>query len=243
MIGSEENINNVMDYLDGVMSETQRNAFETQLHKNEELQKEVRLFREVNETISKQDALKLHAQLNTIYQKQNVKTKVFSLKHLSYIATGVAACLAFLLFGLQNKQFNTVADFYSPAEAYNTLRTVEFESDVVRAGMELYVVENYEGALNYFDEALKENENLLSIHLFAGISHFELQEYNEAMESFNTILQTSNNAFTQSAQWYKSLCLIEAARVDESKALLSLIAAEENNFYSVKAKKLLKKLK
>ncbi|MCC6370380.1 MAG: tetratricopeptide repeat protein, partial [Bacteroidia bacterium] len=86
------------------------------------------------------------------------------------------------------------------------------------------------------------NENDVNCSFYLGMCYYYKTNYDRAQLYFNQCLENSNNAFYQEARYYKALTLSESGNSSEAISLLKQIA-EDDDFYSLKAKEVLVGLK
>jgi tetratricopeptide (TPR) repeat protein len=93
-----------------------------------------------------------------------------------------------------------------------------------------------------FEEILLNNPDNIALRFYNGISYIETEKYDEAIKSFNLILENKDNLYIEHAEWYLALCYLKKEDVDEARKQLLRIANEEDGFYKEDAQKILEKL-
>lgn len=193
------------------------------LFKNEELQ---RLKKTLSETNSKLKAKKKGSTERLFY----------------YLA---AACIVvFLMLKLFFNQNVSNQELYNDYIALNDLPSFVSRSDessqLVKA-QEFFVNKKYAEALLIF-ESLDDSDDFISkVLIYKGISETELGQYNDAQETFDSLIN-SNLFDAQTGYWYKALLFLKQDRVEEVKSILNKII-EEDLFKNEEAKELINKIK
>jgi tetratricopeptide (TPR) repeat protein len=239
-------------YLEGVMKNAERIWFEKELDGNTELQQEINLQRKLNTVIADKDTLALQKQMNNIHRKIygqiipdfNVAK---SMKNALYISVGVVAVLAIsAIFIVKNYSTsstqNIYAQYYKPAAISMSFRSSgDVLNNDLRSAMTLYDNKKYEGAIQIFENILKEDDSRIGLNLYSGISHMEIKQYAEANAQFKRIIDQKANSFVESAQWYMALCYLKTDKKDKAKEIFAGIA---NNgvYYKKDARRILKRM-
>ncbi|MDI1356514.1 MAG: hypothetical protein PSX36_16470 [bacterium] len=85
----------------------------------------------------------------------------------------------------------------------------------------------------------KYNDEDLNSLFYKGMSFYYLKDYLKAISMLDACVENSNNTFLQEANFYKALSLRAIGKELDARKILTQIA-EEGEFYSAKAKELLK---
>ena len=82
----------------------------------------------------------------------------------------------------------------------------------------------------------------MQTHLLSGVSNMEVKQFNEARNSFTTVIDDNNNLFIESARWYLALCYVKTE--DNNRAAQLLVSIKnDGGIYSKEARKVLRRLK
>ncbi len=242
-------------YLDGVMSVDEQFWFEKELAHDRELQEEVRLQKSLQKMLAEKEVLDLESQLDTIYEQtyhpwrktissipKNIKN---SLNKYTVVAASIALVVIFSVTFLGKKissgteLYNT---HYQPAEISMSFRaSAEDVNTDLRKAMNLYQNKEYAEAIQLFEKVLTEDNSRIGLNLYSGISHMEIEEYDEANESFNKIIDHKANAFIESAEWYLGLCYLKTNETEKAFEVFGEIV-ERDGYFKQDARKIMRKL-
>ncbi|MBN2522189.1 MAG: tetratricopeptide repeat protein [Bacteroidales bacterium] len=239
-------------YLDNVMSKEERVWFEKELEGNLKLQNEVKLQKNLQTAITDSETMALKEQLNLIhdqvYKPWTVKVSKYSMKKATVIVSGLAvafALVAMLLISQKNKPSSAdlYAQYFKPAEIGMSFRTSgNAVSNELRTAMMLYESKRFDEAIVLFEQILEKDNSRIGLNLYSGISHLEVNQYDEANLRFKRIIDHKSNAFIESAEWYLGLCYL--LKEDEETAVeVFQKIVDKKGYYARDAKKILNKLK
>ena len=92
-------------------------------------------------------------------------------------------------------------------------------------------------ALKYF----KSLDNQITSKFYSGVCYIELEQYSEAIESFEYIINDNDNLLVEQAKWY--LGLIYLMNNQKNKAIDQFEKiSDSTSFYSNQAKEILKSI-
>lgn len=112
--------------------------------------------------------------------------------------------------------------------------------DRLAEALMLYKKRQYTPCILALNEVAEYNDEDLNCDFYRGMSYYQLKSYVKAIPFLEKCIEASNNVFLQEASYYKALALREQGKTVEAKLILKQIS-EEGEFYSEKAKELLKK--
>jgi tetratricopeptide (TPR) repeat protein len=180
------------------------------------------------------------------HKKDRLKNKS-ALRAVSVIA--IAACVAMVFyFTSLTPNLNDIyiensswAELPSAIIRSNDGSVGEYQKQIVEAE-KLFRGKNYEKALIAFQD-VTENSRVFQpdIVLYIGISQLELNKYNDAVHSFNTLSQ-SNAIDNHKAYWYLSLVYLKQNNELKTIESLKKVIKKESNFNYKKALSILQKL-
>jgi len=241
----------ISDYLEGGLSAETRKAFEEEMGRDEFLRREVELHRGIDAALSESDVLQLRGKLKSIHRDVThpaKETRILRLKprQAVYAVAAVALLLvasAWLFQILNTPSLSTddlYAMYYQPDDAVMIMRSGSEGQDqgLLMEALKKYEEQDYEGALQLFK---KDNSNVM-VHFYSGLAYMEIERFNEAINSFQTILDDNENLFVEQAQWYQGLCYLKTGRTDRAREALNSLNLEDNP-YRTKAEFILRNLK
>ena len=232
-------------YVEGKMDQEEQKWFEKEIDSNPVLKAEVEMHQRVNRIINNSETLELHQKLNAIYNTLDSQQPTRNLYRLFYYTSGVAASVALGVFFFRNGQVDPqlIAEkYYHQPEHFTVLRNADSDNVNIAEALSFFNRSQYNEAVLLIAQVLEQDPEMKGLHLYLGISYYELEKYNLAVASFNEILYDGQNPFINTAEWYKGLCLLKLKKQDEAMLIFEELALADN-YYSKDAKRILKKLK
>ena len=240
----------ISKYLDGELSSVELSRFEEVLEKDQVLQSELELYKEVEEALSDTEVLNLRAQLELIHEeytprieriKERTTKKVFKYA----IAAGIAMAVSLGTYGLFFNHASgnrIVSQFYKPYDVTLVNRSENTSLDMVlKEGLMYYENEEYTKAIPLFNKVLKMNPKNIASNLYAGISQFEIHQYEDANASFNNVIQHNDNLYIEQADWYLGFCYLMMN--EREKAIVQFTKLKDGDgIYRKDARKILKSI-
>jgi len=240
-------------YLDGEMGKDEQTWFEKELDANPKLQKELELRRNINTAILEKEVMELRSQLKEIcsspgYRETAVRKKavVLSRKLLiaaSFIAIAIIGSLLVLL--LRSKSYSSeeiYAMYYRPYEATMNFRSADAGiNDDLRTAMTYYENKNFRNALVLFEKILNDDSSRIGLNVYSGISHMEVEEYNDANSNFQKIIDDEYSLYIEQAEWYLGFCYLMTNNTEKAKQQFEQIAGQDG-YYTHKAIEILNKM-
>jgi hypothetical protein len=246
-------INRIDDYLLEYLDEKDRNEFEALIENNLKMKKETILQSEINEAIVESDIINLRTALHEIFNENKNTTKIrkfipdtFRNKPLRIvgIAASAAAVISTGLFTLSQQKTTSESLFhqaYQPYDASGLFRSAPLSNPSFK-GIELYNDRRFNEAIAQFAFVLKENSEHPMCNFYTGLCYLEKNSFNNAIASFQKVINEKDNLFIEQAQWYMALSLLKTNELKNAYAILNQII-ESNGYYQKNAKELLKKIK
>jgi len=244
--------NNIEKYIAGKMTADEQKDFEQQLVTNSALSKAYKSELTARQLIIEAGRLELKntldnfdAEMNRTYSNASkTRRKVMPLwaKRLLPIAA-----MLIIFIGVYQTIFNNVM---TSSEAYHNYFETYAAPSVVRnangnefpnweIATNLYTLKEYKEALFYFSKAEGEIPQYL-LEFYKGMStmNMETPYYQNAINSFETVLETDND-FREQANWYKGLALLQLNKKVAALIVFESIA-EIKSFNYKKAEEILK---
>lgn len=261
----DKNEINLEKYIQGELSGDALKEFETQIEKNEVLQKEVNFHQYTDAVLNdnlaqKRSTADLDAEfksnLNELGNKyfprealnernpatETIEEKTIAkpslIKRLIPFAT-LAAAAAFLLFLFLPDRDSKLYKSYFESEKLIRLQGQFDNSSNFDNANRQYESENYKEAKILYDKFLIENPNNPWALAYKGCSEMELTHMDKAIRTFQ-ILAAKNNDFADMANWYLSLCYLKKGDKVQTINFLKSISPAGKEYG--KAQQLLKEL-
>lgn len=238
-------------YIQGEMSPEEHNWFEKEIEGNLSLKDEINLRKQVDSVLSDKDLIDLKMQLDQIHQEifevtekgKGAIRKIYRRVYLTASALAVFA-IAFSVY-MANRNFTgdkLVELYYQPAQTTMSFRSADPSQDILSRAMDLYNAKDYIRAIEVFEMLLHEDQSQIGLNLYSGISHMEIEQFDEANKRFKKILANQPNPFVESANWYLGMCYIMTNDRDKAATQFELLA-NTDGYYQDNAKKILKRIK
>lgn len=235
-------------YLDNRMQKSERIWFEKELEGNISLQKELELRRRIDLHASNTEAVKLREQLikaESRHRKKSRMQKGVSKANLNYVAVfaGLLVVSSLLFFSgnrldIDNYTSNAL-DNYVPVTVQRSGN--ELSVDLMAEGMELYNEGKYEMAIEKFSTLIKGDEPSVKGTFFNGMANMKIEEYHNAIESFNTVVDDNDNMFIEDANYFMGLCHVKLGHYNSAKTVFEGIIDSRGRYWK-EARKILKNI-
>lgn len=225
-------------YLENKLEGKELEDFLDRLEKDNLFKEEVELHREVNESIL-DDCPELRTQIKGL-----MPGKKHSISRVIGIFSALAAIfiIGMTIFSITSHPRTDKAfeNFYQPYETDLTTRSNDkIESDLKYAYVS-YQNKDYKTSF----ELLKNQDGSVECNctamFYLGLSALELNKFTVAETSLQKVSTNSNSYYSLHADWYLSMLYLKYNQPTEAKGYLEQLA-NSNNFYTRKAKKILKK--
>jgi len=137
------------------------------------------------------------------------------------------------------------AKYMKPYELVLTNRSVDNEVTKLwmNKAQEQFIKGDFEAAIGSFEEVLEINANKMEARFYMGESYMEIEQYQEASESFTMVIEHNDNLYIQKAEWYLAGCLLAMDQTDLARRKFASIASSSNHYYKGDAAKILKRMK
>ena len=202
---------------------------------------------EVNNAIRDKNFTEFKDLLRTQFKQQSSPTSINFQKdilktwHLAAASFALIVVVGGLWYILSNKPYSTerlVTKYYKPAKSILQYRSLELNSDdALKEAFNFYQQNDYVNALKYFNSL----DNQITAKFYSGICYIELEQFDDALESFEFVINDKDNLFVEQAEWY--LGLIYLMNNQKSQALVQFgKIAESSSYYAAQAKEILKYL-
>lgn len=241
----------IQKYLDHELSDKDMKRFEADLETSPELQADLSLYEEIDEALADAEVLSFRDQLSDLRKEKQeristTKVPIRFTKPWHYAATAaVALILALGLASVLDRPLSNkdlLKKYYKPYEVALINRSGSTELELALThGNNYYQQGDFEKAVGFYEKVIEEMPDMVSANLYAGISYFELERYQEADISLNKVIDHQDNLYIDQAEWYLGLCYLAINENDRARRQFAQIASSNSEF-AKDAKKLLNKL-
>jgi len=225
-------------YLENKLEGKELEEFLERLEKDNLFKEEVELHREVNESIL-DDCQELRTQIKGLMPGK---------KRSIYRVIGIFSALAAVfiigvtIFSITGRPRADKAfeNFYQPYETDLITRSNEkIQSDLKYAYVS-YQNKDYKTSFELLKNQGSSIECNCTAMFYFGLSALELNKFTEAETSLQKVSTNSNSYYSLHANWYLSMLYLKYNQSKEAKNYLEQLV-NSNNFYTRKAKKILRK--
>lgn len=252
---NETTLLKIEQYLNQEMNTLEKEDFEAEINNSNELKEFIELYYQIDDFEDAEnwtlyegnsERLKNASQLFLAKDVQEFSKKTTAFRdnyHTSKnkkktpwlrlaIGSGLAACIVLLLFSTLF-QSNNLIDLYHDNKSWNELPSLTIKGDTEKldiANIELFFLEKkYKETIILCNRVIQNTETIQpNILLYLGVSQLELELYQDALNSFS-ILENSTAIDFHKAYWYKSLVYLK--QKNKEKASIELQKIVNNNAY------------
>jgi len=245
-------------YLDNELLPGERKRFEKKLKENQELAIETHLRGKVNQAIKDIELVKsiamAHDEYTRIYEagadqvksKESKTIQLYSKRRSHWMAAasvfiliGISSCL--YLANREPLEKRLYSSFYEPLQE-NQSHSLLVNSSGLNEAKKKYQEKDYYDALIIFNN-LPENINIQTEKdFYIALSLMEMNSCDEAIKIFTGIMNNKKFQYLPQTYWYLGLCYLNTNQKDKAIETFNHIV-NNSEFNSVKAKKILRKLK
>ncbi len=162
------------------------------------------------------------------------------------ILVAAISTLAIILIGFSIKLtfFGNISSddlyksYYSP---FQEIQFASADSKEINQAKDNYFRGNYYSAITMLLSIPDSTIYLADISFYKGLTYMALKEFDEAIFCFKFIADKPSNEYLLQADWYLALCYLKTESREKTIEQLNRVA-KENQLYSAKANKLLRKL-
>lgn len=235
-------------YLDNKMQSSEKRWFEKEMEGNLWLRKELELRRKANEIASNFDAVNLRARLQKaeqVHRNSSVIDKAVKKVPVNYAAIFLGLIIISTLLILTGNRLDLksyTGDMVDNYKALNIHRSGDnIAPEQLTLGMELYRSGNYTEAIEQFQYLINEGQSLIQSNFLNGMAMMQVEEYREAISSFDVVVAHNDNMFLEDASYYLGLCYMNIEESERARTIMEGIISSKSR-YKKEAKKILKSI-
>jgi len=238
----------IENYIEGKLDQAEKLEFDEMLLNNKDFPAEIKLHKEVNDAIKDDELYLFREKVNQVLHDNIKKTFILTAFSRKFIKYPVAASIV-LLIGIslwQILSFNSPKELFSNYyEAYQpdiSTRSVTTTNDKIQLSCILYQDGDYKKSFDVLQSYLSKNPDNQICSFYLSLNAIELDKYDIAISGLKKIERDATTPIALHARWYLALTYLKINNTAEARVYLTRLADSEN-YYSEKAKKILKKLK
>lgn len=238
----------IEEFLDGNLTGEELDLFLKQKEQEQQFNAEIDLRHEINQSLKEKGLFELREMLEK--QKTdlfirdpfyNFRKDLFKTWHLAAASFSLILVVGGLWYILSNKPYSTeklVTKYYKPAHPINQIRSLELNSgDALSEAFKHYKQNNFNGALKYFNSL----DNQITAKFYSGVCYIELEEFDQAIESFSFVINDKDNLYVEQADWYLGLIYLMNNQRQLALAQFELIS-NGDSYYAPQAEDIMKYL-
>lgn len=226
-------------FLSGDLSPEENAAFLEALKKDTSLQKEVALHQDLDAALHETDVIDLRAKLQTIHTRVAINKNQGLIRQLFATRIVQLAAAVITLLIISTTVYQIVQDpglstdelyemYYQPDDAVMFMRsgTTGADDGLLMEALRKYEQQDYQGALQLF----KKDESSLLVHFYSGLAYMEIEMFDEAILSFQKVLDDGNSLFVEQSKWYQGLCYLKSDRLQDAKVIFANLSGEGSTY-------------
>ncbi|GEM_PF-1172080 len=235
-------------YLADVLTAEEKKAFRARLLNDPIFNQEFQELKEIRLQVRKQaksEALSFLTEVEQSISEDKTTKDQTVMKKVISIAASVVLIASLAYIGLLDRDLPSNSELYGQYfNSYNNLNGQvrgerSEELSLRESAMLAYDAGNYGAAVDMLATKVSEAPNATD-YFYLGVSQMEIEEYDEAVVSFNTVINNFN-AFKDQSKWYLALATLKTNDEDAYLGALANIIYNKSE-YSVDAQSLLEQL-
>ncbi|MBN2485642.1 MAG: hypothetical protein JXB34_06685 [Bacteroidales bacterium] len=230
----------IENYLEGTLGQQELEDFLKETENSGMFKAEVEFHKEVNDSIV-DSSFELREQIQGLMPGNKKHTlRIISL--LAPIAAIFIMALSLINITRQPQTDKVLKNYYNPYQTdLNTRSSNAFKEEHLKA-YALYQENNFKASYELLKQlnSKKPGATNYASLLYFGLSALEIGRLDEAEASLKKVSSDSNSAYALHANWYLAMLHLKNNNPAEAEKYFEKLAAKEN-FYSNKAKRILKK--
>ncbi|HBF88634.1 MAG TPA: hypothetical protein DDX39_08335 [Bacteroidales bacterium] len=223
---SEEITILIESYLDGELSEQEKQEFEQKLKTDKELTNELMLHKAIRSAIGDKEYIDLREKLEKIKHEYHEKAKVKKKKKqiAAYsISTLISVIIAstFIFYDKSYTYDELYDKYYEHYDAGTITRgEVKPTKEIYTNALRTYDNGNYTEAITLLEQITDTSAFYPSKEYFTALSYMELKNYSEAIKHFEQVQNSKQCIYSDNATWYTGLCYLKTNQTEKSKATI-----------------------
>ncbi len=238
----------IEDFVDGVLEGKLLEEFNLELQDNTDLIAEVKLRKQINESIGEKDIFDLRSELKAAREAAEVKKVKMIIpetktEQMKFWRSSVAILIVLLgLTGVLRNSFVSVDNTYNnyfETPAWSPERSLSSEITLLQQANMSYLRDDYADVVRILESSNNENP---VINFYKAVSLQNLNNYSDAVDGYTKVIIHGDNLFIEEAQWYRGLCYLKLENYDRAKTELLAVIDRKGHFEN-DAKAVMRRLK
>jgi hypothetical protein len=235
-------------YCSDLMSAKEKQLFEDELKKNQELRNLYKIYMNVSVVVNDKEAYEFVDLVVKDLNKEKTERRRkyegaltnwgFRIAALIIVLVSVGTIIVFFMIK-QSKESKAISGFFIPPEIHYNFRSHDNEGkELMKNGILLYNNKDYIGASKNFRMIFKNDTSNHQIGFYLGLAELFSGKIDEAKMILHQIYVSEDLNYSSDAQWYLVWCYIQEDSIRLARKNLHLL--KQNDYYSEKAINLLK---
>ena len=238
----------IEQYLANEMAPSERTAFKKEIKSNPELAQELKLSQSIDSALMRDDVIDLRQKLimainaGRVVKEDVPVIRMNSRKWWYAAASMLALCAVAATLYLQTPRNISNDSLFS--QYYNSENIVDqtrSDQNIVEAVIK-FQQKDFRTASELFKSILDKDNSNIAVWFYYGISNIEIQNYDNSIKAFTTIIKQNDNLYIEHAEWYLGLCYLKNNQKDKAIDQFVVVASNPDNFHRQEAKDILEKL-
>ncbi len=257
-MSKEFNIAKIEEYLNGHLSDSEREAFEKELTVNTELAAQVKMIRDIDSTLEDEKAIEVQQVIQDIGQdffttdQTSSTSEVTPIKQLPFYRRplAIAASILFILtvatvIWLMNSKNASLsndalfAQYYSIEKINSTLRGDQQADSVYNLAIAQYNQKQYDAAISTLNSLLVKDATNWEVIYTLGNTYLDNNQEGQAKEQFKKIVDNGKSILVPQSIWYLALIDIKEGNREQAEKQLTVLIQTEDQQLAKQAQELL----
>ena len=237
----------IEQYLANEMSPYERVAFRKEIKSNPEQSQELKLSQSIDSALMRDDVIDLRRKLILAINAGRVVKEVPVIRMNSrkwwYAAASMLAlcAVAATLYLQPPRNISNDSLFSQYYNSENIVDQTRSDQNIVEAVIK-FQQKDFRTASELFKSILDKDNSNIAVWFYYGISNIEIQNYDNSIKAFTTIIKQNDNLYIEHAEWYLGLCYLKNNQKDKAIDQFAIVANNPDNFHRQEAKDILGKL-
>jgi tetratricopeptide (TPR) repeat protein len=153
----------------------------------------------------------------------------------------IGVSLLLYLFNQKPQHEILFAKYFKPYPNIISITRGENSEVRLKQGLVEYEFGNYQEAIQIFEQVTKSEPDNVTAQFYLGISHLCLNQTDQAIAQFQSVIEIGENPFVEHAKWYFGLAALKSGNLDQANTIFRNLRTESQN-YQQQASELLNSL-
>ena len=232
-------INRKIDqFLDKDLEKSEMDSFGKEIQQDEQLAQELNFMEEINESIIDDEVFYLRQKLNLLVNQSSARIPLY--KTITGVAAGIIIIFSIITITKQPDPIKAFNQYYSPYQSDMNKRSANTEITGLQFGIKLYEEGDYETALKIFENYTEENVDSPPGKYYLALTALGAEEHKLAQSCLIQLIETNDYSYSLHAKWYLGMLYLKTNQTEKAKPIFEELS-ETENYYSARAKKILKR--